>query len=131
MRIYTPRNTALFETMNTPMEKAIDAVRGALLDNPCVMIEREPLRLHYFSDDALKNALMAGIAALAENCICRWPDKTLREVTVMEMKGDTARIIWNERHNPIEGQGCVVGMEDTVPVAWLYIPANEKVSESL
>lgn len=53
------------------------------------------------------------------DCKCHWPDGTTREVTVMEKTGDTARIIWNERHAPIEGQGCVVGMEDTVPVEWL------------
>lgn len=61
-----------------------------------------------------------------EDCICRWPDKTLREVTVMKINDNMAHIIWNERHAPIDGQGCVVGMEDTVPVAWLFIPACEQ-----
>lgn len=56
-----------------------------------------------------------------KECLCEWPDKTLRKVMVTSVDRGMAHIIWNERHEPIDGQGCVVGMEDTVPVAWLHI----------
>jgi hypothetical protein len=36
------------------------------------------------------------------------------------------KVIWNERHAFIEGNGCMVGLDDNVPLAWLYIPANGK-----
>lgn len=66
-----------------------------------------------------------------KECICEWPDKTLRKVMVTSVDHGTAHVIWNELHDPIDGQGCVVGMEDTVPVAWLYIPANTQDHGSL
>lgn len=56
-----------------------------------------------------------------QEAICVWPDHSTRKVMITSVEGDMARIIWNERHAPIEGQGSVVGMEDLVPVSWLDI----------
>lgn len=51
--------------------------------------------------------------------LCEWPNKDTRKVMVTSLKDDSAFILWNERHSPIKGQGCVVGLDDTVPITWL------------
>lgn len=56
-----------------------------------------------------------------QEAICVWPDHSTRKVMITSVNGDAAHIIWNERHAPIEGQGSVVGMEETVPLNWLDI----------
>lgn len=53
--------------MNTPMEKAIDAVRGALFDNPCILLDGKTNKHYWFSDYDLQNALVKGMQVLAEN----------------------------------------------------------------
>lgn len=108
------------------MEKAIDAVRGALHDNPCVLLDGETNRHYWFSDPDLQNALVRGMRMLTANCVCRWPDGTLREVVTISQTKDTAQILWNERHAPMGEQGCVVGMSDEVPLSWLFVSANPK-----
>lgn len=57
-----------------------------------------------------------------QEVICEWPNKTLKKVMVtsIDQQNNTAFIIWNEKHSPIGEQGCVVGLEDTVPLNWLY-----------
>ncbi len=61
---------------------------------------------------------------LNKECVCEWPDKTLKKVMVVSVTEGKANILWNEKHAPIEGQGCIVGMQDTVSVECLYIPSN-------
>lgn len=56
--------------------------------------------------------------------VCEWPDGSLRKVMVTAVHDGKANILWNERHGGIPGQGCVVGLDDVVPVEWLYIPNN-------
>lgn len=51
--------------------------------------------------------------------ICEWPNKDTRKVMVASLKDDSAFILWNESHSPIKGQGCVVGLDDIVPISWL------------
>lgn len=51
--------------------------------------------------------------------LCTWQDGTQREVVVTEIEDGKASIIWNEQHAEIPGQGCVVGLDDVVPVEWL------------
>ncbi len=46
--------------------------------------------------------------------ICRWPDGTEKRVVVASV-----HVIWNEQHAEMGDQGCVVGLEDDVPLAWL------------
>jgi len=54
--------------------------------------------------------------------ICEWPNGSLKKVMFLNLTEDAehANILWNERHADIKGQGRVVGMMDTVTVAWLY-----------
>lgn len=111
--------------MKTPMEKAIDAVRGALHGNPCVLLDGRTNQHYWFSDRDLQNALVKGMRMLTANCVCRWPDGTLREVVTINQTKDTAHIIWNERHAPMGEQGCVAGMSDEVPLSWLFVSAND------
>ena len=51
--------------------------------------------------------------------MCKWPNGDVRKVMVVAVTEDMAKIIWNERHSPILGQGCVVGLDDEVPMGWL------------
>lgn len=101
------------------------------MDNPCVLLDglvegRSGLR-HYFSDPELHAALVAGMSQLlVGEVVCAWPDGTLRKVIATSITNGIASILWNERHPMIEGQGCVVGMQDAVPVEWLYIPVISK-----
>lgn len=59
-----------------------------------------------------------------KECLCEWPDGTIRKVMVISVDDGKAKVIWNERDAFIEGNGCMVGLDDNVPLAWLYIPAN-------
>ena len=54
--------------------------------------------------------------------ICEWPDGSLRKVVVTSVTEGKAKIIWNEKHEPIPGRcGRVIGMDAEVPVEWLYL----------
>ena len=56
-----------------------------------------------------------------EECVCEWPNGDLRKVMVTHIQNGNAHIIWNERHQKIPGRcGCVIGMEDTIPIEYLY-----------
>lgn len=57
-----------------------------------------------------------------QEVICEWPNKTLKKVMLVSInqENNTANILWNEKHSPIGELGCVVGLEDTVPLNWLY-----------
>lgn len=50
--------------------------------------------------------------------ICRFGDGSLREVAVISTTEKDAKIIWNESHD----HGGVKGMEEIVPLSWLYVP---------
>jgi hypothetical protein len=49
--------------------------------------------------------------------MCRWPDGQEREVMVMEERGDTAWVIWNEHVE--SDQKAVTGFDEVVPMPWL------------
>ena len=62
---------------------------------------------------------------LGEKC-CRWPDGSERIVQLTSiLPNGKGLIIWNETHAPIGDLGCVVGLDDKVPLDWLK-DANEE-----
>lgn len=56
---------------------------------------------------------------LGQKAICTWPGGEQKLVSVARLDGKTAFVLWNEEHAPMGEQGCVVGLEATVPVGWL------------
>jgi len=52
---------------------------------------------------------------------CIWPNGETKKVMVTNIVGDKAFVIWNEEHDPIKGCGCVIGLDDMVPIEWLKV----------
>lgn len=62
--------------------------------------------------------------------ICTWPDGTKREV----FKGEETQqgrvfVGWNETHAPLGELGCVCGLEDEVPPAWITQVTDDEAAK--
>jgi hypothetical protein len=59
--------------------------------------------------------------------LCTWPEGSQRIVQLTSiLPNGKGYIIWNETHAPIrEDLGCVVGLDDEVPLLWLSEPDDE------
>lgn len=59
--------------------------------------------------------------------ICTWPDGSKREVIRgQDTESGLARVAWNESHAPMGELGCVCGLEDEVPLAWIAVVTDEQ-----
>jgi hypothetical protein len=57
--------------------------------------------------------------------LCTWPEGSQRIVELTSIHNGKGYILWNERHAPIGDLGCVVGLDDEVPLLWLSEPNGE------
>ena len=95
----------------------------------------EETKTHHTSKTGLSlmvydaESMEASLSPVDKECLCEWPDGTIRKVMVLSVDDGKAKVIWNERHAFIEGNGCMVGLDDNVPLAWLYIPANDQMRD--
>ena len=66
------------------------------------------------------------ITGLNREYFVRWPNGETKKVMVVgvDLVECKAQILWNEEHAPISGCGCVVGLEDKVPLEWVVGPAQ-------
>lgn len=52
--------------------------------------------------------------------LCTWPEGSQRIVQLVSiLPNGKGLILWNETHAPIGDLGCVVGLDDEVPLLWL------------